>query len=192
MMKAFWDKLDKKQRYIVAGVAAFVLIALIFELLISPLWDAKVKIRQTLLINQKKLDEIIRLDREFAGQEAKIAKIKKVMSNRTANFSLFSYLEKKATQTGLNGKIKYMNASRGAQTPAFEESLIDMKLDKMTIKQLTDFLYFAESPVDLIRIKRITINKMKESPEYLSVQLQIASMQALSSRPGGLQKNVGP
>ena len=79
-----------------------------------------------------------------------------------------------------------MNSSVGTKSAAFEESLIDMKLDKITIKQLTDFLYFAESPADLVRIKRITVNKMKESPEYLSAQLQITSVQALSSRPGGL------
>jgi general secretion pathway protein M len=186
MIKSFWDKLDKNQRYIVAGAAAFVLIALILELIIFPLWDANAKIRQTLLINQKKLDEVIKLDVEFAGQEAKISKIKKVMSTRTADFSLFSYLEKKAAQAGVRGNIKYMNSSQGTKSANFEESLIDMKLDKITIKQLTDFLYFAESPADLVRIKRIIVNKMKESPEYLSVQLRIASVQALSSRLRGL------
>ena len=112
MIKSFWDKLDKKQRYIVAGLAAFVLIALILELVIFPLWDANAKIKQTLQINQKKLDEVIKLDTEFAGQEAKISKIKRVMSTRTADFSLFSYLEKKATQAGVRGNIKYMNSSR--------------------------------------------------------------------------------
>jgi len=55
-----------------------------------------------------------------------------------------------------------MNSSRGTQSGAFEESLIDMKLDKITVKQLTDFLYYAESPADLVRIKKISINKMKE------------------------------
>jgi general secretion pathway protein M len=186
MIKSFWDKLDKKQRYIVAGAAAFVLVALILELVIFPLWDANAKIRQTLQINQKKLDEVIKLDAEFAGQEAKIARIKKVMSTRTADFSLFSFLEKKAIQAGVRGNIKYMNSSKGTQSAAFEESLIDMKLDKITIKQLSDFLYYAESSADLVRIKRITVSKMKESPEYLSAQLQIASVQALSSRPGRL------
>jgi len=186
MIKSFWDKLDKKQRYIVAGAAAFVLVALILELVIFPLWDANEKIRQTLQINQKKLDEVIKLDAEFAGQEAKISKIKRVMSTRPADFSLFSYLEKKAVQAGVRGNIKYMNSSRGTQSAAFEESLIDMKLDKITLKQLSDFLYYAESSADLVRIKRITVIKMKESPEYLSAQLQVASVQALSSRPGRL------
>jgi general secretion pathway protein M len=186
MIKSFWDKLDKNQRYIVAGAAAVVLIALILELVIFPLWDAQARIKQTLQINQKKLDEVIKLDAEFAGQEARISKIKRVVSTRTANFSLFSYLEKKAAQAGVRGNIKYMNSSRGTQSASFEESLIDMKLDKITIKQLTDFLYFAESSADLVRIKRITVNKMKESPEYLSAQLQITTVAALSSRPRGL------
>jgi len=186
MINTFWDKLDKKQRYLVAGAAAFVLAALSLELIFFPLWDANAKIRQTLQINQRKLAEVIKLDAEFAGQEAKISKIKMVMAARTADFSLFSYLEKKAAQAGVRGHIKYMNSSRGAKSAAFEESLIDMKLDKITIKQLADFLYFAESPADLVRIKRITVSKMKESPEYLSAQLQIASVAALSFRPGGL------
>jgi len=68
------------------------------------------------------------------------------------------------------------------QSASFEESLIDMKLDKITIKQLGDFLYFAESPADLVKIKKIVINKMKENPDYLSAQLQISSFQTLNRR----------
>jgi hypothetical protein len=52
-----------------------------------------------------------------------------------------------------------------------------MKLDKITIRQLADFLYFAESPADLIRIKKLSVSKMKENPEYLSAQFLISSFQ---------------
>jgi len=105
------------------------------------------------------------------------------MATRGADSTLFSYLEKRATLANVRGRIKYMNSSRGMQSASFEESLIDMKLDKITIKQLADFLFFAESPADLVRIKKITVNKMKESPEYLSAQLQISSLQPLSQQP---------
>jgi general secretion pathway protein M len=186
MIRLFWDKLDKKQRYMVAGTAALVLIVLIFELAVFPFWEAKAKTRQNIQVNQRKLEEIKQLDAEFAGYEAKIARIKTVIAKRTTSFSLFSYLEKKATQAGVRGNVIYMNSSRGVQSATFEESLIDMKLDKITIKQLTDFLYFAESPADLVRIKKITVNKMKESPEYLSAQIQIASIVALGQRQGGI------
>jgi hypothetical protein len=41
MIKTFWDKLDKKQRYLVAGTAVFVLIALLLEIVVFPFREAK-------------------------------------------------------------------------------------------------------------------------------------------------------
>ena len=73
-----------------------------------------------------------------------------------------------------------MNSARGTPSASFEESLIDMKLEKITLKQLTDFLFYVESPADLIKVKKMTINKMKDNPDYLSAQMQISSFQPLA------------
>ena len=185
MIKTFWNKLDKKQQNLTAGAAIFVLIVLILQIAVFPFWDAKEKLAKAIKINQKKLSEISELSTEFTTLTAKTAAIKSTVSSRGADFTLFSYLEKKATLANVRGRIKYMNSSKGMQSASFEESLIDMKLEKITIKQLTDFLYYAESPADLVRIKKITINKMKESPEYLSAQIQISSFQPLNQQPRG-------
>ncbi|PKN52901.1 MAG: hypothetical protein CVU55_06680 [Deltaproteobacteria bacterium HGW-Deltaproteobacteria-13] len=185
MIKAFWEKLDEKQRNLALGAAIFVVIALILEIAVFPFWDAKEKLAKAIKINQKKLGEISELSAQYTTLAAKTAAVKRAVSVRGPDFTLFSYLEKKATLANVRGRIKYMNSSRGTQSGSFEESLIDMKLEKITIKQLTDFLYFAESPADLVRIKKITINKMKESPEYLNAQLQISSFQPLSQQSGG-------
>ena len=185
MIKTFWEKLDAKQRKLVAGAAILVLIALILEIAVFPFWEAKAKLTKAIQVNQKKLNEMSKLDADFSSQEAALAKIKRSMSARGADFTLFAYLEKKATQANVRGRIKQMNSSKGIQSVSLEESLIDMKLEKITIKQLTDFLYFVESPADLVKIKKIAINKMKESPEYLSAQLQISSFQTLSQQQRG-------
>jgi len=47
------------------------------------------------------------------------------------------------------------------------------------MKQLTDFFYLAESPEEMIRIRRISIAKMKESPEYLSALIQMHTYQSV-------------
>jgi type II secretory pathway component PulM len=180
MIKTFWEKLDAKQRKLVAGAAMLVLIVLILEIAVFPFWAAKEKLAKAIQVNQKKLNELSKLDAEFTLQEAAMAKTKSALSARSADFTLFAYLEKKATQANVRGRIKQMNSSKGIQSISLEESLIDMKLEKITIKQLTDFLYFVESPADLVKIKKVTINKMKESPEYLNAQLQISSFQTLS------------
>jgi general secretion pathway protein M len=184
MIKTFWEKLDAKQQKLIGGAAILVLIALILEIAVFPFWAAKTKLTKAIQVNQKKLTELSQLDAEFTLQETQMARIKSALASRGADFSLFSYLEKKATQAKVRGRIKQMNSSKGTQSISLEESLIDMTLEKITIKQLTDFLYFVESPADLVKIKKITIHKMKESPEYLNAQLQISSFQTLSQQRG--------
>jgi type II secretory pathway component PulM len=178
VIKSFWDKLNKKQRYFVAGGLCFVLLALILELVIVPFGEMKVKLKQSVQANQKKLDEIIRLDAEFTRQQTKVAAAKRVIATRPRDFTLFSYVEKQSLQAGVKGHIKSMSSSRGIRTASLEEAQVDIRLDKITIKQLTDFLYYIELPQELVKINRITISKMKESPEYLSAQLQLASFQS--------------
>lgn len=185
MMKAFWEKLDEKQRMLVAAAVALVLLVLILQLAVVPFWKAKTKLTKSLKVNQKKLEEISMLDAEFTAQEGAMAKIKSAMSARGADFTLFAHLERKAAQANVRGRIKQMNSSTGAKSISLEESVIDMKLEKITIKQLTDFLYYVESPADLVRIKKITVSKMKESPEYLTAQLQISSFQTLNQQQRG-------
>ena len=185
MIKTFWEKLDAHQKKLVAGAAILVLVALILEIAVFPFWAAKTKLTKAIQVNQKKLTELSKLDAEFTLQEASMARIKSALASRGADFTLFAYLEKKATQANVRGRIKQMNSSKGIQSISLEESLIDMKLEKITIKQLTDFLYYVESPADLVKIKKITVNKMKESPEYLNAQLQISSFQTLSQQQRG-------
>ena len=50
------------------------------------------------------------------------------------------------------------------------------------MKQLTDFLYLVESPEEMIRVRRISLVKMKESPEYLSALIQVFDLSAPVSR----------
>lgn len=184
-VKAYWAKLDIKQRYIAAGGAALVLIILLLKFAVFPVWDARAKMKKAISTNSIKLEEMVKIDTEFAAQDAKISQIKRALSARSADFTLFSYLEKKAVAASVKGRITQMNSMQGAKSANFEETVIDLKLEKITIKQLTDFLYQIESPAEMIKIKRITVEKMKENPDYINVQVLIGSFTPASSRSGG-------
>jgi len=179
-MKEFFNKLEPKQRALVILAAAFVAGALILEILIFPFWEEKSRLEKSIQSNRKKIAELKKLDETFAAQQEKISAIRRNLAARGSDFSLFSYLEQQAAQAGVRGNIKQMNSTKGLSSAAFEESLIDLKLEKITIKQLADFLSVAESPTALVRVKKISVAKMKDTPEYLSAQLQVSSFQPLA------------
>lgn len=185
MIREYWTKLDTRQRYLIAVCAALVIFTLVLKVAVFPMWDARVKMKKSIANSTKKLEELVKIDAELAVQEAKISQIKRTLASRRPDFTLFSYLERKSFSAKVRGSIKQMNSIQGVKSPSFEETLIDLKLEKITIKQLADFIYQIESPDELIRIKRITVDKMKESPDYISAQLLIASYTPASPGSGG-------
>lgn len=185
MMKTFWTKLDNRQRNLFTVCAVVVLAALMVELVVFPLWDARVEKKKTIQSQSKKLEEMVKIDSDLTVQDAKISRIKGALASQRADFTLFAYLEKKAVLANVKGSIKQMNSMQGVKSASLEETLIDMKLEKITIKQLTDFLYQIELPAEPLKIKRISIYKMKESPDFVSAQLLIASYTPVSPRSGG-------
>ncbi|MFO7568447.1 MAG: hypothetical protein R6W75_01520 [Smithellaceae bacterium] len=185
MIRSIWDKLDQKQRYLVSGTAVFVLLALVFEFALVPFWDAKEKLKKTISASTLRLEEMKQLDTRFALQAARIGQVQQTLASRRGEFTLFSYLDKKALLAGVKGSIRQMNSVRGTQSASFEEALVEMRLEKITMKQLTDFLYHVEAPAEMIRVKRITVTRMKESPEYLACGLLIAAYLPAAGLPKG-------
>ena len=52
-----------------------------------------------------------------------------------------------------------------------------MKLESITLDQLTRYLYRIESPGDLVNIRRITISANKKEAGYLDAILQVFTFQ---------------
>ena len=176
-MKEFWEKLTASRKGWAAGAAAA---ALVF--LILPLWEARQKLDRSIVANERVLKEMTALGGEYAALKQRAEDIQHALARRPRDFTLFSYLEKKAAETQLKPNIKYINPSRPVAAGGFEESSAEMKLDAMTMKQITDFLFAVESPRDLVSVRKIAIAKMKERPEYLTMTLQASTY--LPLQPG--------
>lgn len=176
-MKAFWDRLSKRQQLTVAGGGGLALVMLLVQLLILPFMDAKKTLNQAIRNNEKTLAEMMLLAGDYQVLKRQAGRIQQSLAQRPQNFSLYSHLEKIAGDAGVKANIKSINAAKGATSGPYEELPVDIRLEKITLKQITDFLYLLESPQELIRVKKIALAKMPESPEYLSAQVQAVTFQ---------------
>ena len=182
-MKEFWNKLTRSQQYYLMGGAASVAVFLVFQFLVFPLWDTRQKTLNSIRVSEKTLSEMTALGAEYSVLKERAAAVQRALASRSQDFTLFSYMEKKAGEIQLKPNIKYINPLKTTVAGAYEESAVEMKLDTMTMKQVTDFLYVVESPKDLVKVSKISISKMKESPDYLSTVIQVVTYQPV--KPGG-------
>ena len=182
-MRRFWEQLTKSQKQIVIAGLVFVAAALFVQFAALPYFEARQKVNGGIAGSEKALRELATLGAEYGVLQRRSEEIRKVIERRPPGFALFSYVEKRAGDAGVKTNIKSINPLKSAPAEAYEETAVEMRLDKLTTKQLTDFLYLLESREDLVRIRKMSVGKMKESPEYLSVLLQVFTYQALL--PGG-------
>ncbi len=174
----FWDQLTKTQKYTVIAGHLLVGAALFNQFAFAPYFEARQKVRSAIVAGEKALRELSILGAEYGVLRARSEKIKRLIERRPPGFSLFSYLEKQAELAAVKTNIRSINPFKSSSSGGYEETGVEMKLDKVTMKQLVDFLYFVESPEEMVRIRKASIYKMKESPEYLSVLIQVFTYQA--------------
>ena len=81
---------------------------------------------------------------------------------------IINVITKKTEAKGLTGQI---SASTG--TGPFKESLVEMKLERITLGQMVGYLKLIESPDKLVSIKRISIQSNKKETQFLDAILQV-------------------
>jgi general secretion pathway protein M len=181
-MRQFWDQLTTSQKRMVTVGLVFAGGVLLVQLIIVPYFEARQKVRSAIVAGEKSLRELTTLGAEYGILRQRSEEIRRASERRPPGFTLFSYLEKRAGEAAVKTNIRSLSPLVLAPTGGYEETAAEMKLDKLTMKQLTDFLYQVESPEEMIRVRRITIAKMKESPEYLSALIQVSTYQPQSAR----------
>ena len=70
-----------------------------------------------------------------------------------------------------------MKPSTSTGPGSYKESLVEMKLEAISLSQLLDYLYKIEAPENLVNIKRISIKETKAKSGYLDTILQVMTFQ---------------
>lgn len=177
-MKKYWDNLGSREKlYILAGTGIVILIVLV-QFAILPFWEERERVAKAIDAQEKILREMNAQLVEYRVLKRDMDAIQRAMAARPPNFTLYAFVEQKAREAGVRPNVKAINPSRGGSSGTYEEAMADVTLEKITLRQLVQFLYHADSPRDAVRVRKLTVRKSTESPEYLAATVQLATYQA--------------
>lgn len=170
-LSALQDKfhaLSGREQIIVVGGASAVVLFLLLELVFIPTHDRLNRITGSVKSRERDLIELNTIASQYKNLESGKAESGKSTGE---SFSLFSVLEKFATESGLMDKIEYMRPGSMQLDPVRDEKWVEVKLGKVTLKEFTDYLGKIQSVGKGIYIKRLSARK---EGEYLTLILQPA------------------
>jgi len=170
-------KLAKREKYFVSIAACLIVVFFMFQLLIFPFLKERERFSKGIKTREEGLREITALSAEYQEYKNYSESMETVLAKRKEGFTLFSFLENAAGEAQVKEHINYMKPSSSKGKGPYQELMVEMKLEGITIDQLIDYLYLIEDPVELIFIKRISISDSKREEGYLDSVLQVMTFE---------------
>jgi general secretion pathway protein M len=171
-------KLNKREKIGVAAAAAAIVIFLVLQVLVFPLFEKNARLSRTLATRQQELTQIQQLKAEYLKTAQKAEQAQRHLKRRKQGFTLFSFLETLAGQTGVKSHIAYMRPTTTSQKEIpYRLSKVEMKLQDITMSQLLAYLHGIETSVDMIAIKRLSISKGEQKADLINTVFQVETVE---------------
>lgn len=166
-------QLAKREKYFITLAVIVIVFALVLQFAITPFLEKKERYENNVVTKQNNLQQMAALRQEYLLLEQDSKTLAQRLARRAKNFTLFSFLEQAAGNAGVKENIKSMKPSASTGKGPFKESLVEMKLERITLGQLVGYLKLIESPEDLVSVKRISIQSNKKETQFLDAVLQV-------------------
>lgn len=173
LVKTGLNKLEKREKRIVLAGALFLLCFALFHFAVSPLLRARDQSQKAVIQKKEDIIKIRQLQEEYRKLQNQAMDIQSRLQKRSPSFTLFSFIEERATKAQVKQQINSMTPSSSEGEGPLQESRVDLKLERISLQQLVDFLQQIESTDDVVMIKRISIQENSKEEGTLDAVLQI-------------------
>ncbi|MCB2148023.1 MAG: type II secretion system protein M [Deltaproteobacteria bacterium] len=171
-------KLNKREKIGVAAAAAAIVIFLVLQVLIFPLFEKNAQLSKMLATRQQEREQILQLQTDYRKTAEKAEQAQRHLKTRQRGFTLFSFLETLAGQTGVKSHISYMRPTTTTlKDSPYRLSMVEMKLEEITMAQLLTYLHGIETSRDMISIKRLSISKGEQKADLINTVFQVETVE---------------
>jgi general secretion pathway protein M len=167
-------KLARREKYSLYALSGVICLFVIFQFLVFPSLDKRKRLKRTLQAKTDILEKMTALQSEYNTIKKRTELSKLRFAKRDTGFTLFSFLDKLTGKAGIKNHVTYMKPSTSVQKDSpFKISQVEMKLQGLTLQQLTSYLHMVETSKNMVNIKRLSISKTGKQEGFIDAVLQV-------------------
>ena len=177
-LPAIFKNLNRRERYGIMLAAGAIIIFLIAVFIVEPFISRSSKMKASLQAKANMLVEMQQMQSEYNSltQQARLSVSR--FQHRPKGFTLYSFMDRLAGETGIKDRISYMKPSKTVQKNSpYKISRVEMKLEAITLEQLTNYLHGVETSKNMVAIKKISISKKDKTQGLLTAVLQVETVE---------------
>jgi type II secretory pathway component PulM len=160
---------ERDKKVLIFGGAAAALI-LLYALVLSPLTaDLSLK-RELIPKKEKDLAEIKTLRTQYLDIQKRLQEAQAAAAQRGP---LLTDIENISKRANLSSKVVSLKPQAGVQTAGFTESIVEVKLENITLYDVVTYVYMLEK--DTLRIRKLQFKPRYDNPKLLNATVLVSS-----------------
>lgn len=173
------QRLNRREQVVVYIGGVILLVFILVQFMIVPLFKQHHQLERMVARKAVELNEIHKLRQEYDVLKGAANRSTRHFSRREKGFTLFSFLDTLAGTAGVKDKISYMKPSSIKQPDSpYKKSQVEMKLDQITMDQLTRVLHGIETSKNMVVVKRLSISRKGKTQGTISVVIQAETLES--------------
>jgi len=172
----FYKNLSNKEKRTIRTAALVLSLLLFLFLIILPLKERRDFYRSRMERSGKTLEKVAAMSARYRELRSHMAGLQRSTKTEIGDFTLFSFLDKAASDSDIKDNIKSMKPSVQSRE-SYTESTVLVELEDVGLKPLVNYLHRIESSGHNLRIGKVDIQPRYSNPDQIKVTLVISSIE---------------
>lgn len=163
-----WNLTQREKNIVIAG-GTFLGLFFLYLIGVAPVFEERKNLQRIAVAKQVDLKEITELSNKYQAIRAK-DQGGNIPLKRKGNFSLFSFLDAQIQKNGIKRNVAYMKPiTKKIENSDYQLSKVKVKLDKVYLQAIIDFLTDVESSENQITITSLSLTKAGKKKNTLDI-----------------------
>ncbi len=158
---------DKRTLIIGGAVAAVILL---YAFVFSPLAEDLSRKRNSIPKKERDVAEMRALRERYLEMQSRLQQAQAAAGQRGP---LLTEIENITKRAALSSKIVSLKPQAGAQTEGFKESIVEIRLDNVTLYDIVNFVHLLEKAQ--LRIRKLAFKPRFDNPKLLNSTILVSS-----------------
>lgn len=150
------------------GGAAAVILLYVF--VVSPLTSDLARKRDLIPKKERELVEMRQLKEQYQEMQQRLQQAQAAAAKRGP---LLTEIENLTRRANLSSKIVSLKPQAGAQAETFKESIVEIRLDNITLYDIVNYVYLLEK--DGLRVRKLFFKPRYDNPKLLNSTILVSS-----------------
>jgi hypothetical protein len=155
---------------------------ILFAFVVNPAIDRVRTLTRLIPEKRNELQKVRDRSKEYAFLRDTLNQLRTKVSSQQNSFELLSFLESLVQKSGLEKKVVAMKQQVAPLDNDLFETIIEVRFQNLTLRQLVDFLCKAESSPVLVKTKTLHITKDLTNPDLLDSTVEIHSAKLIQGQ----------